>query len=445
MPDSRDTVLLIGSGAREHAVFRALQRAPSAPRVAVYGTSRNPGLTATATAYTVGALTDPEAVVAFARECGATLAFPGPEAPLAAGVVDALEEAGVPTAGPRRALARIETSKGYARDFLARHGLSAVQPRFRRFPSTEGMAAYFAELGGRYVVKADGLMGGKGVRVAGEDLEDADAGLAWAGELLQSADSVVVEELCRGPEFSLFTFTDGRIAVHSPFVLDHKRAFPGDEGPNTGGMGSLSLRDHSLPYLSPHLARAARLVNESVLEFLAEENGHPYRGVLYGGFMATADGLRVIEYNARLGDPEALNLMALLDGDMGAALRGMATGGLREEDLRFREECSVCKYVVPEGYPTHPLRDVPVDLSGVPAGEVPYLAAVDEREGQLVATGSRTLAFVGTGATLAEAEAGAEKAARSIPGPFFHRSDIGTDDLLAQRVALLAHEVRAAR
>jgi phosphoribosylamine--glycine ligase len=442
MPDSPDTILLIGSGAREHAVFRALGRAPSAPRVAVYGSARNPGLATTAAAYTVGDLTDPAAVVAFARECGATLAFPGPEAPLAAGVVDALEEAGIPTAGPRQALARIETSKGYARDFLERQGLSAVQPRFRRFSSLEGMAAFFDELEGRYVVKADGLMGGKGVRVAGEDLENPEDGLAWAGKILETHDSVVVEELCEGPEFSLFTFTDGASVVHSPLVLDHKRVHEGDEGPNTGGMGSLSLRDHGLPFVSPSLLKAARLVNESVLECLAEENGHPYRGVLYGGFMVTAGGLRVIEYNARLGDPEALNLMTLLDGDMGAALRGMATGGLQGDDLRFREECSVCKYVVPAGYPTHPRKGDPVDLSAVPPGEVAYLASVDEREGRLIATGSRTLAFVGCGATLAEAEAQAEQAAQSIPGPFFHRSDIGTDDLLARRVALLAQRIR---
>jgi len=429
-------ILLIGSGAREHAIFKALLRSQNQPQIHVFGSTVNPGLSSQAAAYHCGPMTDPQAVVDFARQAGSEIAIVGPEAPLEAGVADALESAGIPTAGPGKAQAMIESSKGFARDLLQKHGIEG-SPAYQRFRSMEGMEGFLSELDGQYVVKADGLMGGKGVKVSGEHLANDVEAISWCGEILDTGSSFVIEEKCVGPEFSLFTFTDGKSLCHSPLVQDHKRAYVGDEGPNTGGMGSYSMADHRLPFTEESDFQAAARMNELTLEAIASETGSPYKGILYGGFMATADGIRLIEYNARLGDPECMNLLTLLEGDFEAAVLGMATGNFDPATLSFRKQASVCKYLVPEGYPEKPKKLFPIDLSAVPDCRDLYLGSVDEVEGELLAAGSRTLAFVGSGDTLAEAEAAAEALAKKVPGPLFHRPDIGTQSLVQQRIDLI--------
>ncbi len=429
-------ILLIGSGAREHAIFKALLRSNESPEIQVFGSTVNPGLSGQAAAYTSGPMTDPEAVVQFAKKSASDLAIVGPEAPLDAGVADALVEAGIPTAGPLKALAQIESSKGFARDLLQEYGIPG-SPAYRRFTSLQGVDGFLAELNGHFVVKADGLMGGKGVKVSGEHLSSEKEALSWCREIVDSGSEFVIEEKCVGPEFSLFTFSDGKSVVHSPLVQDHKRAYVGDTGPNTGGMGSYSMPDHRMPFTDESDYRAAAEMNEKTLEALASKTGSPYRGILYGGFMATADGIRLIEYNARFGDPECMNLLTLFEGNFLAAVRGMATGTLDPSSISFRKEASVCKYLVPEGYPDSPKKLFPIDLSAVADCRDLYLGSVDERDGQLLAAGSRTLAFVGTGPTLAEAEAAAEALAVKVPGPLFHRPDIGTSELVQKRIDLI--------
>lgn len=429
-------VLLVGSGAREHALFKALLRSPQEPSLLVYGSTRNPGLARQASAYTTGSLTDPGKVVEFAGESGADLAVVGPEAPLEAGVADALVAAGIPTAGPGKEQAEIESSKGFARDLLAKHGIPG-SPVYQRFSTLTGVEAFLDELADQYVVKADGLMGGKGVKVSGEHLNGRHEAMAWCREIIDAGSGFVIEEKCVGPEFSLFTFTDGNAVVHSPLVQDHKRAYEGDTGPNTGGMGSYSMADHRLPFTDEADYQAAAEMNERTLEAIHSETGAPYRGILYGGFMAVRDGIRLIEYNARLGDPECMNLLALQEGDFLEAVRGMATASLQPDSLLFRKEASVCKYLVPEGYPDSPKKLFPVDLSKVPDCLDLYLGSVDEKDGELLAAGSRTLAFVATAPTLAEAETKVEALAQAVPGPLFHRADIGTEALVEKRAELI--------
>ncbi|MEM0965756.1 MAG: phosphoribosylamine--glycine ligase [Verrucomicrobiota bacterium] len=431
-----EKVLLIGSGAREHAIAKALSASPEKSELLVYGSTNNPGLSSASIAYTEGPLTDPTKICEFAVEHGADFAVVGPEAPLEAGVVDALSAAGIATAGPGREQAKIESSKGFTRELLLKHSIPG-SPVFQWFSSMDGVEAFLVELGDDFVLKADGLMGGKGVKVSGEHLQTRKEALSWCLETLDAGSKFVIEEKCIGPEFSLFTYTDGKTVSHSPLVQDHKRAYEGDMGPNTGGMGSYSMPDHRMPFTEESDYQAAVDMNEKTLEAIASETGSVYRGILYGGFMATADGIRLIEYNARFGDPECMNLLSLFEGDFLTALRGIANGSFDPSSVSYKSEASVCKYLVPEGYPERPRKLFEIDLSEVADCKNLFLASVDSRNGRLLAAGSRTLAFVGTGKSLEEAEVAAESLALSVPGPLFHRSDIGTAALVQKRVDLI--------
>ncbi len=429
-----ESILIVGSGAREHAIAAALARSPQQPTLLCFGSATNPGISALTTAYTTGNITDPEAVANFATTHAATLAIIGPEAPLATGVADALWTANIPVVGPTAQLARIETSKGYARDLLAGYRIPG-NPTFRRFASIDGVDAFLARFPTRHVIKDDGLAGGKGVKVYGDHLHSLADSLQFCIQLADLRHEFVIEEKLEGEEFSLLSFCDGKTLRHMPAVQDHKRAYNNDEGPNTGGMGTYTDADHKLPFLATSDIAAAAAINERVAAALALECGAPYQGILYGGFMATSDGVRLIEYNARFGDPECLNLLTLLDTDFVAICRAIANQTLADLPINFRNEASVCKYIVPEGYPDRPRKGDPVVLpTHLPEDVALFLGAVDLRQNELISTGSRTVGLVATAPTIDEAEALCESVAAQIPGPFFHRTDIGTYSLIARRV-----------
>jgi phosphoribosylamine---glycine ligase len=429
-----ETILIVGSGAREHAIAAALARSSPSPKLACFSGARNPGIASLSSAYGIGSITDPAEVVAFALAQHVTMAIIGPEAPLAAGVADALWAVKVPVIGPTQSLARIESSKGFARELLAKHKIPG-NPFFQRFASLDGLDKVFARYANRHVIKDDGLAGGKGVKVCGDHLLSLDDSLAFCRELVARGHSFVVEEKVEGEEFSLMSFCDGKTLRHMPAVHDHKRAYDGDKGPNTGGMGTYTDADHKLPFLQDADIASAQEINQRVAAALATECGAPYQGILYGGFMATHDGVKLIEYNARFGDPESLNLLTLLETDFVGICRAIVDTKLVGCAVSFSPKASVCKYVVPEGYPDNPRKGdgllLPAEL---PKGVTMYLSAVDVKDGQLIATGSRTLAVVGTAATIAAAETACERVVRQIPGPFFHRADIGTATSIAQRV-----------
>ena len=432
-----ETILIVGSGAREHAIAVALTRSPQRPVLLCFGSARNPGIQALCRDYAVGGVTDAAAITAFAAAHSPTLAILGPEAPLAAGVTDALLAIHIPVVGPTQQLAQIESSKGFARELLARHKIPG-NPWFRRFTSVDGIEAVLAKLSGRHVIKDDGLAGGKGVKVCGDHLHSIADSVTFCREMAANGHPFVIEEKLVGEEFSLISFCDGVTLRHMPAVQDHKRAYEGDKGPNTGGMGTYTDADHKLPFLVDTDIAAAEAINEMVAAALADDCGMPYQGILYGGLMATADGVRLIEYNARFGDPECLNLLALLETDFVAICRSIVYQTLDALPVTFASEASVCKYIVPDGYPDAPRSGDAVHLPAeLPPGVTLYLGAVnqpDQRGDELVATGSRTVAVVATAATLADAEAACEKTAAQIPGPFFHRADIGTAALIARRV-----------
>jgi phosphoribosylamine--glycine ligase len=429
-----ERILIVGSGAREHAIAMAFARSSQRPALICFSAALNPGIAALCTEYGLGSIVDGAEVTNFARKHGATMAVVGPEAPLAAGIADALWKEGIAVVGPTQSLAKIESSKGFARGLLTKYGIPG-NPFFQRFDSMEGVEVVLSHYAGRHVIKDDGLAGGKGVKVCGDHLISMEDSLEFCRELVALGHPFVVEEKVEGEEFSLMSFCDGKTLRHMPAVQDHKRAFVGDKGPNTGGMGSYTDKNHSLPFLNNEDIVAAQRTNEQVAAALAIECGAPYKGILYGGFMATRDGVKLIEYNARFGDPEALNLLTLLKTDFVEVCRAVVDGTLDSTAVAFAKKASVCKYVVPEGYPDAPRKGDSVVLpKNLPEGVTLFLSAVDTQKSELVATGSRTVAVVTVGETITDAEVLCENAVRQIPGPFFHREDIGTPAAIARRV-----------
>jgi len=433
-PKKEMRICIVGSGAREVAIARSLKASPKCSAVLCFASTRNPALVELASEYEVGNIDSPEAVVAFCQANKAVMAVVGPEAPLNAGVVDALEAVGIKGIGPTKQMAQVECSKQFARNVMVKYGVPGC-PIYRPFSSPAGMAEFFQELGGKYVVKADGLMGGKGVKVSGEHLANVDEALQFAQEIFEKGQAVVIEEKFVGEEFSLMSFCDGTTLVHMPPVQDHKRAYVGDTGPNTGGMGSYSCEDHLLPFMTQEHVAAACAINEAMARALkAESGGDGFKGILYGAFMCLNRGVGCIKFNARFGVPEALNVLALLESDLAAIFEAISAGTLSPALVSFARQATVVKYACPFGYPDAPLKNQAINISSLqnPAGL--FLAAVDEANGQLLATGSRTAAVVARANTVAEAEARVEAEVRRISGSVFHRPDIGTTEVLMKRV-----------
>ncbi len=439
-------ILIVGSGAREHAIAKAFKRSKHTVDLFCVGSSNNPGIQELTAGYTVGNITDPGVVSEYAKENGFTLAIIGPEAPLETGVVDALQAIGIGCVGPTKQLAQLETSKSFTRNLLTKYNVPGM-PKFQSFSSEEGLHLYLKSLsaGSGYVIKADGLMSGKGVKVSGDHLATIDEGVAYAKECIERDGTVLIEEKLVGQEFSLMSFSDGVHLAHMPVVQDHKRAFENDEGPNTGGMGSYSDANHSLPFLTEKDIKDAQAINEATAVAIQKEFGVGYKGILYGGFMATKGGVKLIEYNARFGDPECMNILAILESDFVELCQAIVKGTLTKDHAQFDHKATVCKYAVPEGYPDHPVKgrtiSVPVIASKAKQSRTfpdsYYFAAVDQVDSQLIETGSRTIAVVGIADTITEAEKIAETEIQKIQGPLFHRKDIGTQQLIQKRIDMM--------
>jgi len=429
----KNKFLVIGSGAREHAIVRALDRSPQKKEIVCLASNMNPGIAELCDELTIGNINDPYFVVSYVKEMGATLAIIGPENPLANGVADALWDGGIKVVGPKKDLAQLETSKAFTRDLLNEYDIPGG-PQYETFNSMDRVEDFLTELGENYVVKYDGLAGGKGVKVSGDHLHSHEEALAYCNELVDKNGEFVIEEKFIGEEFSLMSFCDGETLKHMPAVQDHKRAYEGDTGPNTGGMGTYSDADHSLPFLTEDDIAEAHDINIATATAVKDKFGEGYKGILYGGFMATANGVKLIEYNARFGDPEAMNVLSLLQSDFIDICNGIANSILENVDVSFQNKATVCKYAVPEGYPDSPVKGEPIDVSGVTNSDGLFYASVDIQNGQLVEAGSRTVAIVGIADTISEAEAIAEKEVSSISGPLFHRIDIGTDPMIQKRI-----------
>ena len=419
-----ETVLLVGGGGREHAIARALSGS-SAALYACAG-NRNPGIAREVAGFESLETTNPTAVRSHAREVDATLAVVGPEAPLAAGVADALDEAGVYAFGPRQAEARIETDKSFQRRFMREHSIPGC-PAFETFEDPEAACAYIDSHDGDLAVKPAGLTGGKGVKVIGDQVTPGEA-KSYIRD--SDHDRLVLEERLVGEEFTVQAFVaNGELRV-TPAVQDHKRAYEGDDGPNTGGMGSYSDTELALPFMHESDYMTAVGILRATVDALGG-----YKGILYGQFMLTADGVRVVEFNARFGDPEAMNTLAVLGTDL-LELLVAAREGDPLPQLTVASQATVCKYAVPEGYPTDPQAGTRVAVDAESAGEaLLYYGSVDERTDGIYTTTSRSFAVVGVADSIAAAEETVEEAlAATREDGLRVRHDIGRAETVQERI-----------
>jgi len=424
-------VLVVGSGAREVAVSRKISESKVEHALFCASSEKNPQIESLCSGYLVCPLSHIKNICEYALLKKIDLVFIGPENPLADGIVNELEAVGISCVGPKKEVAMIETSKSFARDIIE-NCAPEKNPAKRSFKSLSGVESFINELNGEYVIKYDGLMGGKGVKISGEHLPSIKDGLKYAQSLVDMGGSFLVEEKLVGEEFSLMSFVDGKTCCHMPIVQDHKRAFEGDVGPNTGGMGTYSFANHSLPFLKNREVLDAQKTNELVAKQLLKKTGVPFVGVLYGGFMLTQRGVKVIEYNARLGDPEAMNVLCLMKTDFLKVCDQIIGGSLSKNSVEFEELSTVCKYAVPNGYPNKPAKGFVVDCK-IKDLDV-YLASVKSSDGQVVACGSRTAAAIGKDKNVFVAEKFAERKISSIGGDLFHRKDIGTEELISRRI-----------
>ncbi len=426
-------ILLIGEGAREHIIAEKLV---SEGRELISITKRNhPGLSKLCKKgnYYPGSLSF-EGVKEVIKNHSIDFAYVSPDQLLFEGYPDLLMENDILTASPIREAARLEWDKSFARTLMEKYSIPGL-PSFIVARTPEEVTD-FLEITPEVAVKPAGLTGGKGVKVSGIQLKNKDDAKRYAFELLKNppgkVPGVVLEEKLVGEEFTLQVFTDGKALVPMPLVQDHKLAYEGDTGPNTGGMGSYSLQNHLLPFVSYADYEVALDILKKTVDAFYRETGIRYRGVLYGQFMLTKRGVFLIEFNSRFGDPEALNVLTVLETPLSDILHSIALGSLNQRAV-FTKRSTVCKYLVPQGYPENPLADQEFTITEEESSAKYYFASVYEKNGKLYTTTSRTVAVVGSAFELEEAERIAEKAVSSVKGRLYHRKDIATKELLSKK------------
>ena len=414
-------IAVIGGGGREHAIIKSLKKSPEVE--SIYALPGNGGIAEDAECIPIGAL-DLDEIVKFANDEALDYVVVAPDDPLVMGLVDRLAEAGIPAFGPTAAAAQIEGSKAFAKDLMKKYGIPTAE--YEIFKDVRKAAAYVEDCKLPVVIKADGLALGKGVIIA-KTREEAREGIATIMEEKKfgsSGDTVVIEEFLEGPEVSVLAFTDGKTMRPMVSSMDHKRALDGDEGLNTGGMGTVAPN----PYYTKEIAdECMKRIFLPTMHAMNEE-GRTFRGCLYFGLMLTKDGPKVIEYNSRFGDPETQVVLPLLDGDLFEIMRATTEGRLDEVDFSFREEAACCVVAASDGYPvsyrkgfkvTLPKEHDQIFIAGTKLGE---------KDGEIcqLTSGGRVLGVTETAATLPEAiEKAYAKLAEVHFENMYYRKDIG--------------------
>ncbi|MFX0173997.1 MAG: phosphoribosylamine--glycine ligase [Candidatus Hodarchaeota archaeon] len=427
-------ILLVGNGAREHAIAESLVIRDNVELFA-FMSRVNPGIKKISSRYEIGDLSDNNRIVDFARKIKTDFAIIGPENPLENGIVEALERIGVNSASPNRKMSKLEWSKAYTRNIMKKNKIKAY-PEFHVFSSKNGsieniirdVKKILKDWNNEVAIKPDYLTGGKGVKVWGDHFNYTDEVLTYVESVLSTGNKkVIIEEKLFKPEnlqnseFTLQTFVSGTNIVNMPLVQDYKRAYDNDKGPNTGSMGSYSCANHRLPFLSNNDYDFAI----DVMKKTVEATGG-YKGVLYGQFMLTNNGVKLIEFNSRFGDPEALNVLPLLTDNLANCCKEIIEGKLKQKS--WNEKATVCVYLTPKGYPTRPEENKEIFVNTdkiLKHGCKIYYASVGEAsENSVLTTKSRAIGILGIGDSINEARELAYHAVNDVSGDLHYRLDI---------------------
>lgn len=425
-------ILVVGTGAREHAICNSIKNAE------LYSimSNKNPGI-ARISKYQISDEKDLDGVKKFALENKIDMAIIGPEAPLEMGIVDELQTAGIGCVGPTMEAARIETDKAFMRELFDNYkiGGSIV---YEVFDNVDEAGDFIDEFDQDVVIKPIGLTGGKGVKIVGEHLEDGEAAKKYVKEIIENKISgyaqVVIEERLIGEEFTVQAFVDGDNVIPMPAAQDHPHAYEGDKGPITGGMGSYSDKNGLLPFLDKKNYDLSVKIMQDTIKAVKKEVS-PYKGILYGQFMLCKDGPKLVEYNARFGDPEAMNVLPLLKTDLVEICKGIVDGNLKKAE--FEKKATVCKYIVPNGYPETGKAGQIIDVNENKIngeGALVYYAAVNQKDDKIYTSASRALGLVGIGDSISEAEKICETVTKHVNGDVYHRKDVGTAELIQKRI-----------
>ena len=413
-------VLVVGSGGREHAICWKLAQSPRVDQL--YCAPGNGGIAQAADCVDIKA-TDVDGMVAWAKDNAMDFVVVAPDDPLALGMVDALEAAGIPAFGPRKNAAIIEASKAFSKELMQKYHIPTA--RYQTFTDLDAALAYLEAQGAPIVVKADGLALGKGVVVAAtvDEAKTAAREMMADKKFGESGSTVVIEECMTGPEVTVLAFADGERVRPMPASQDHKRAFDGNRGPNTGGMGAISPP----PQYTPDVAR--RCMDEIFLPTIQalKAEGRPFQGVIYFGLMLTPQGPRVVEYNARFGDPECQAVLSLLDSDLLDIFLACREGALGQTEIRWKESAACCLVLASGGYPLEYKKGYPITgLDEAGRSAVVFHAGTAQKDGQTVTNGGRVLGVTALGNTLEQAIENAYAAAKPISFQDMHfRTDIG--------------------
>ncbi|MFX1455436.1 MAG: phosphoribosylamine--glycine ligase [Promethearchaeota archaeon] len=426
--------LIIGHGAREHVIGETLVKGGA--KLFAFMSFKNAGLDDLSEEIKIQSETDFKEILDFGKKNNVDFAVIGPEAPLVVGIVNALEKGGIPCVGPNIEAAQLEGSKVFMRALLEKYKIPS-NVKNKMFDSMDHLESYIKDIGQEnIVVKPEGLTGGKGVKVYGDHLFSKKDIIEYCKELIQNKSRFLLEEKCEGEEFTLQAFVDGKNVVGSPLVQDHKRAYEDDKGPNTGGMGSYSMEDHLMPFITQNDVDIALEDMKKTVAAVKAETGVEYKGFLYGQFMKTADGLKLIEFNSRWGDPEAMNVLPILKNNFVDICWAVINGNL-PNNFEFDKQATVCKYLAPEGYPVNPKKDEPITLDKKKLEKVGakyYYASVYREGDKIYTTTSRAIGILGISNSLENAEKIAEKGVGYVQGKLFHRKDVGTRSLLQKRI-----------
>ena len=413
-------VLVVGGGGREHAICWKLAQSPAVTEL--YCAPGNAGIESVAQCVPISA-TDVETMVKWAKDMAMDFVVVAPDDPLALGMVDALEAEGIRAFGPRKNAAVIEASKAFSKELMKKYGIPTA--KYATFTDEAAALAYIDEQGAPIVVKADGLALGKGVTVAAtvEEAKNAVREMMEEGKFGASGSTVVIEECMTGPEVTVLAFADGEHVVPMPSSQDHKRAYDGDKGPNTGGMGAFSPSPNYTPEIAKTCMETIFLPTMAAMK----AEGRPFQGVLYFGLMLTPQGPKVVEYNARFGDPETQPLLMRLESDLFEIFNACVDGTLDQLDIRWKEEAACCLVLASGGYPLHYEKGLSISgLDQVEGAMVFHAGTKRDAEGGFVTNGGRVLGVTALGDTLAEAVANAYAAAKPITWKDMHfRTDIG--------------------